>query len=260
MSRRLQPMLALAPLAFALLVGCGYTPPEQVAPPEPEPMPVAPTPAPDVAPEAQREGARLLQGLRQAFLACKGIEADVTSYSEGRFKAGKPVSELRTNRSTSKLIWAKPNRMRGEITKTDNFLVSGARMVSTDGKTITVRAGGVLGILPLKVSASDYLLASNRNHRFSDMTPNALLTWIMGPQAVWTVMGDSRVNGTPVKLVKVTNIKHLDKGITEERIAIDPATFAVRNLAMYEQSKKVVDYTFVKFRWNPTVSSETFKL
>jgi outer membrane lipoprotein-sorting protein len=224
--------------------------------PEPSEAPIAP-PAPT---GAQPEGAQLLAGLRQAFLSCKGIEAEVTSYSEGHFKAGKRVSELRTNTSRSRLIWAKPNRMRGEVLETDNFLVSGARMLSTDGKTITVRAGGFLGILPITVSASDHLLASNRDHRFCDMTPNALLQWIMGPSAVWTVMGDGQVKGTRVKLVRVSAIKHLDGEITEERLAIEPGTFAVRNLAMYAGTKKVVDYTFLKFRWNPTVTADTFKL
>lgn len=263
MPRRSAPSTWIAPLALALLTGCGHPPPEGVTPPRPEPTPVAAPPvtgAPTVQPGAQQEGAQLLAGLRQTFLACKGIEAEVTSYSEGRFKSGKPVSELRKNSSRTKLIWGKPNRMRGEIVETDNFLVSGARMASTDGKTITVRAGGVLGLVPLKLQATDPMLASNRDHHFDDMMPSALLTWIMGPQAVWTVMGDGVVKGARVKLVRVTNIAHLDKGITEERIAVEPGTFVVRNLAMYEGDKKVVDYTFTRFRWNPTISSDTFKL
>jgi outer membrane lipoprotein-sorting protein len=252
--------LSLLLMMTATVAGCGHTSPSAPAPrPErPQPMP-APVASPPSAPGAT-DGAPLLAGLRQTFLACKGIEAEVTSYSEGRFKMGKPVSELRKNTSRSKLIWAKPSRMRGEIVETDNFLVSGARMVSTDGQTITVKAGGFLGFLPLKVKASDDMLASNRDHRFGDMTPNVLLSWIMGPEAVWTVIGDSRVKGVPVKLVRVTNIKHLDAGIDEERIAIEPGTFAVRNLAMYDNGKKVVDYTFNKFRWNPAITSETFKL
>lgn len=250
--------LVVSFLAAWLLAGCGQTPTAVTPQSEPSPEPM-PSMVP-VAPAAGDEGPRLLAGLRQAFLSCKGIQAEVSSYSEGHFKAGKRVSELRTNTSTSSLIWAKPNRMRGEVLQTDNFLTSGARMVSTDGKSITVRAGGVLGILPITVSSSDHLLASNRDHRFCDMTPNALLQWIMGPTAVWTVMGDGQVKGTPVKLIRVSAIKHLDGEITEERLAIDPTTFAVRNLAMYAGTRKVVDYTFVKFKWNPTVTADTFKL
>lgn len=251
-------LLVSAALTFA--AGCGHPTP---AAPRPRPVPQRPQTPPPAQPQpmpAEAEGRFLLAGLRQAFTACRGVEAEVSSVSEGHYKAGKRVSELRKNRYRSRLVWAKPNRFRGDILHTDNFLVSGAKMVSQDGKNITVKAGGVLGLFPLQLSADADMLASNRNHKFGDMTPEAMLTWILSPSARWVVVGQSLSAGVPVKEIRVENIRHLDPGISEERIVIEPGTFKLHRLIMNAGTKTVVDYQFTRFRWNPVVADDTFEL
>lgn len=244
-------------ISISLLAACGQAP--ATAPKREAPV-VAPS-APAVAPSpatgaAQAEGQALLAAVRQTFESCKGVEAEVKSWSEGHYKSGKRVSELRRNSYRTKLVWMKPAMLRGDILETDNFLVGGAKMVSRDGKTITIKAGGVLGLFPIKVPAADPLLSSNRNHKFTDMSPDAILQSVLGPQARWTVVGVQ----AGAKLVQVDGVPALDGEITRQVLAVEPATSKLRSLVMYEGAKKVVDYQFLKFRWNPQVKSDLFQL
>jgi hypothetical protein len=157
-----QPLILLTCL---LMIGCGKQPVTAPVVTAPLPTPV-PTPAvPDAS--AKEEGARLKAVLERAFNACSGVEAEVKSFSEGHFKAGKQVSELRHATYRTHVIWGKPLKIRAEVLDTDNFLVGGAKMATLDCKKIKVRGAGILGILPLTLDASDDLLASNRNHRFT---------------------------------------------------------------------------------------------
>lgn len=249
-------VLCLA-VSMMLLAACGQapanTPRRETPAPAPSVAPVAPAPATGAA---QTEGQALLLSVRKTFESCKGVEAEVKSWSEGHFKSGKRVTELRRNMYRTKLVWMKPSMLRGDILETDNFLVGGAKMVSRDGKTITLKAGGVLGLFPIKVPASDPLLSSNRNHKFTDMSPDAILQSVLGPQAKWTVVATQG----DVKTVQVDGIPALDSEITRQVLSVEPETFKLRSLVMYAGTKKVVDYQFSKFRWNPQAKPDLFQL
>lgn len=243
--------------SISLLAACGQAP--ATSPKREVPRPVSSGPATTPLPPAgaaPTEGAALLASVRQTFEACKGVEAEVKSWSEGHFKSGKRVSELRRNSYRTKLVWMKPNMLRGDILETDNFLVGGAKMVSRDGRSITIKAGGVLGLFPIKVAASDPLLSSNRNHKFTDMSPDAILQSVLGPRAQWTVVGQTG----GAKQVQVDGVPALDKEITRQVLVVEPGSFKLRSLTMYAGTKKVVDYQFLKFRWNPQAKADLFEL
>lgn len=244
-----------------LLVGCGAQPANKVMPTSTRSAaPLAPAPAASVAPEALARGETLLAGLRSAFTRCKGVEATVRSYSEGHYKAGAKVDELRKSTYVSKLLWVKPMKLRGDILETDNFLVGGASMATTDGKRVRVKGAGLLGILPITLDADSGLLASNRNYGFKQVAPDALMKRLTTPGATWRVIGTTQVKGTAVELVEVGNAPHLDPKVDREVIGIDPATFGLRGVFFYERGKKVADITFEKFRWDPRVSGDPFDL
>jgi hypothetical protein len=158
------------------------------------------------------------------------------------------------------MIWQKPKKIRGDILETDNFLVGGAKMVTLDGKRVKVRAGGVLGLVPLTLDTADDLLGSNRRHKFNAQTPDAISSRLLGPQAIWTVVGRATVAGMHCKLVEASGVARLDPEIEREIIAVDPTNAALRGVSMYAKGKRVVEVTFTKFKWNPKPAADAFEI
>jgi hypothetical protein len=257
---------AAALALMGMLAGCGQAPtatrPILTDSAFDAPIPAAPTAIqPGQQPNpAQAQGLQLLQGLRAAYQRCTGFDAEIKTYSQGHFKAGQHVDDLRQSTTQAKLLWYKPNKTRAEVVTTTNPLLVGAALVTTDGVNVTARAKGLLSIIPFHFQASDPKLANNRNHKFTENNPKAIIERLTAPSALWTVVGDANVQGVPVKMVQVDNIHYLDKEITREVVGIDPATFAIRRLVMYTGATKVIDHTFLAFKWNPHPTSDTFVL
>jgi hypothetical protein len=200
----------------------------------------------------------LLAQVRAAFASCTGAEAEARSYSEGHFKAGAHVDELRHSTYRTRMLWMKPRKIRGEVLDTDNFLVGGAKMITLDGQNVRVRGAGLLGVFPITLQADSDLLSSNRHHKFSDQTPDAICRRLLGTAVHWTVLGAGVVAGKPVRLVALDGAPHLDKEITREVIAIDPIDAAVRGVTMFAGTRKVEDVAFTAFRWNPKPAADAF--
>ncbi len=252
--------MGLGLMALVLLAACGQAGLTPERPKRPTVQATLAPPAGPGAPGAEGEGAALLQRMREAFEACSGAEAEGKAYSEGHFKAGAQVTELRRSTYRTKMIWVKPRKIRGEILETDNFLVGGAKMVTLDGKKVRVKGAGVLGLLPLTLDAGADLLSSNRRHKFNEQTPDAISERLLGTHARWTVAGRGTVAGTAVVYVEVVGVPRLDKEIERELVAVDPNAPALRGVTMWAKGKKVVEVTFTKFRWNPKANADAFEL
>lgn len=213
-----------------------------------------------MGPGGGQEGVQLLQATRHTLTQVIGFDAQVRSYTQGHYKQGERVSELRKATTEARLIWVKPNKLRAEVIQTSNPLLVGAAMATSDGQNVTARAKGLLGLIPFKMQVGDPKLGNNRNHRLPENNPKANMERLTAPTAVWTVVGEQVVEGTPCKMIQVDGVKRLDREITRELVAIDPRQITIRKLVMFAGATRVVDHTFVKFRWNPKVSSTSFEL
>lgn len=206
------------------------------------------------------EGVALLNATRDVLSKITGFDAQIKSYSQGHFKSGEKVDELRKATTEARIIWVKPLKLRAEVIQTTNPLLVGAAMATNDGQNIVARAKGILGLIPFKMAISDPKLGNNRNHRLPQNNPKSQMERLTAPTAVWTVVGDQVVEGVPCKMIQVDNIKRLDNEVNRELVAIDPAQMTLRKLVMYENTTRIVEHTFVKFKWNPKVSSSSFDL
>jgi hypothetical protein len=245
--------------SLMVVAGCGKSPASPLLPT----VPAAPSqlPAPVASPGADaghQEGDVLLAQVRAAFAGCTGAEAEARSYSEGHFKAGAHVGELRHATYRTRMVWMKPHKMLGEVLETDNFLVGGAKMTTLDGQNVRVKGAGLLGLFPLTLQADSDMLSSNRHHKFSDQSPDAICRRLLGPAVHWTVLGAATVAGKSVRLIALDGAPHLDAEITREVIAIDPQDAGLRGVTMYAGTRKVEDVTFTSFRWNPKPAADTF--
>lgn len=225
----------------------------------PNGMPLGPNGQP-MMPGGNAEGQRLLEMTRATIAQISGFDATIRSYTQGHFKQGERVSELRKSTTEARLIWVKPLKLRAEVIQTSNPLLVGAAMATTDGKNVTARAKGLLGLIPFKMDITDPKLGNNRDHRLPANNPKANVERLTAPTAVWTVLGDEVIEGTPCKMIQVEGVKRLDKEITREIVGIDPQALTLRRVLMFTGTTKVVDHTFVKFKWNPKVSSSSFVL
>lgn len=257
---RLRPMWAAVSLA-ALVTACGQSP-TVVTPGFPvnsKILPYAPTNGTAAGPQ-QAPGEKIKQAAVQALTASSGFKAEVQAHTEGHYKQGKRVADLRTFDHFSKLVWMKPNKIRCEIVRTTNFLLEGAAMVSEDGEAITAKGKGVLGLFPIHLKASDPTLVNVRNHKFKDALPDSLLQRFTGATAIWTAVGQTTVEGRAAVIVDISNVKHLDPEITKESIWLDAQTYQIRRLSLWEGSKVAMDFKFQNFQWSPRVTAATFKL
>ena len=206
------------------------------------------------------EGLQLLNATRNVLTQITGFDAQIRSFSQGHWKQGEKVEELRKATTEARIIWIKPLKLRAEVIQTTNPLLKGAAMATNDGKTITARAAGLLGLIPFKLQITDPKLGNNRNHSLPENNPKTQLERLTSPSATWTVVGEQIIEGVACKMVQVDNIKRLDNEVTREVIAVDPQKMTLRKLAMFDGDLKIVDHTFLKFRWNPKVSAASFNL
>ena len=209
----------------------------------------------------QGAGLQLLQRVRQQLDSVTGFEAEIMSRTQGHYKQGEKVAELRKVSVGYKIVWAKPSKFKAEVYNAPTPLMEGAGLVTTDGKNITARAKGLLGFLPIKLTAKEPKLGNARNHTFDRYCPNAQIQRLTGPQAVWTVVGQGQTPaGAPVTYVAIDGVPRLDNEITREIMGVEVNNAALRSLTGYAGQEKVTDYQFDKFRWNPKITSETFAM
>lgn len=209
----------------------------------------------------QGRGAQLLERVRQEFAKVSGFDAEILARTQGHYKQGKKVDELRKVSIGYKVVWMKPSKFRAEVYNSPDPLMEGAGLVTTDGVNITARAKGLLSFIPIKARANDPKLGNARNHTFDKYGPSAQIQRLLANGATWTVLGESVApNGAPMAFVAVDNVPRLDDEITREVFGIEIQSLVVRSLVAFVGEMKVTDYTFQKFRWNPKVGPETFKM
>jgi hypothetical protein len=248
-----------------LLAGCGTsvsTAPKRVptnaALLTAQPQAARPLPA---AGQDQGKGLQLLQKVRQVLGTATGFASDVTAKTEGHWKQGEHVDELRHVTMGYRITWAKPNKFRATVTEAPSAIMKDATLVTTNGKDVTARAAGLLSIVPIHAQANDKRIANARNHTFDKFNPSTQMQRLTGPQAVWTYV-DQYVgpSGSPVVRCAIDNVPRLDAEIDREVIAVDLGFNSVRSLTSFVKGHAVVEYTFKTFQWNPKVTSEMFTL
>jgi hypothetical protein len=206
------------------------------------------------------EGAQLLAAQRRLRQSVSTFEAIIRAYTQGYYKGGERTTELRHNSSEIKVQWASPKKLRIDMLQTNQPLAEGAKVVTHDLITCRLRAKGLLGLFPISLPATDPKLANNRNHRLPDVNPVAIVDRVIAPGAVWNVVGEAMMDGTPLRIVHVVGVKPLDAEVTREVLGIDPVSLAMRRLTIYSGETKVGDYVLRNFRWNPRLTSDVFEL
>lgn len=252
-----------------MLAGCGQSPTAPKATAMRRPLQAAapngalgnPMGQPGANPAAAAEGARLLEYVRQTLAGAKGFEAEVIAKTEGFWKQGTKSAELRKVSVGYKVTWLKPAKFRAEVFNSGSSLMDGAAVVTLDGKNMTARAKGMLSFIPIQLKPTAKELANARNHTFDKYGPNTQIQRLTGPAAVWTVVGQAQgPGGTPIVQLRIDNVQRLDAEIDSEVVGIDPQSGVLRTLTSFSKGKKVVDYNFTRFSWNPRVTADTFKL
>ena len=195
-------------------------------------------------------GGDLLRAARQVMQTAPGFEAEFTSRSFGAFRQGKDVGDSREVMSKYKVTWARPNAMRAEVGFSNEGDLAGARIATDDGESYTVRAPGLLGLIPRKLAADDDRLKNARGHELGAVNPGAQVARLSGAQAVWTVIGEGRTPaGQPTVRIGVTGVGRLDAQIDREEIEVEAGTMALYQYAAYVGLRRVLAYDFAAFRW-----------
>jgi hypothetical protein len=174
-----------------------------------------------------------------------GIETTVDSFSTGPFYGGVKGSGLHRNRTILSLKWLAPTALDAHVLQSSNSLLSGATLQTRDGHSLTIKAGGILGALPLHVDPADKRLRSNRNLTFDQNLPMAHLRRLTGPGATW--IATTPPNGTV--WIEVRGIPLGDPGITREALELDPRDCLPRTQLMWAGQDQVVEMAFKSWKW-----------
>jgi hypothetical protein len=163
---------------------------------------------------------------------------------------GKSPSRLSFN------MFALNGKAKIEVTKHTNSLYVGVKMGYQSGTdAISVRAGGLLGILKIDTKMSDERLSTPRGYRLDQIDAFALSKRLLDGPHVPKVLGKTQINGRSIAILEYTNANDYDPRITRELLGIDMEDHFVRTHEMYEGTTLVFSLKLSNIQLNAPVTA-----
>lgn len=174
---------------------------------------------------------KIILKTKQTYDGFTSYTATVTMFSkrnETTVPKGSPIINAET-----KYTFQAPRNEIFNVTKHNNSMIVGAKMVWKGTDSARVKAGGVLGLFPMDLKLTDSKLTTNREWRMDQLDHIGILTRALDKKAVLTLAGKSTINGKEAYMIKVKGTG-LDPQISEENIAIDTKAFTIIADEMYD--------------------------
>lgn len=245
-------------LASTLLTACGGSPTQNVG--RSSTRTIVSVPGNDLGDFARNQmggtsfddsrGGDLLHRARRTMETAPGLEAEFVMRAFGRYRAGADTGEAREVSNRYKVLWARPARLRADVSQSSEGDLEGARIASAESGGFNVRAPGLFGLFTRKFAAADPRLKNARGHELAAVVPDAQLARLTGPYAVWTVIGEGKTPlGAPTVRIGVQGVPRLDPEIDREELELEAGSLALYQYASYVGMRRVLGYDFVSFRW-----------
>jgi hypothetical protein len=233
-------------LVCMMLVACGGQGTNSFTPPQTTPKPkVNPTQPPNNGSADTRLGEEIKQGLKNRIQKSNGFSAEAQFFTQGYFFQGKPVSDLRKSSSRYKLEWRKPEKLSINILDTNMDILKGGSLKTDDGKTLYIRASGLLSLFAIPVNADSDYLKNNRNHTFNQTQPKAQINRLTSNQARWELQNQ---NGTKITF-KITGLTPMDPDIDREVLVIDSKSYHLYKMTVYQGTELLQNSIYLRFNW-----------
>lgn len=161
-----------------------------------------------------------------------------------------------TTTSKAEFFWARPQRLRANITEADSLTKRGAKLVYLGDGKITAKLGFIKKTLPY----DDPQVLSLRGYRIDQTSLTAIVEGLLDPKADPRHLGEIAVSGRKADLLELTKGSGMLPDCTKMQVAIDRQTRMPIRLEGFEGATVVFRAQLSNVAVNPKLSDDLFKL
>lgn len=232
-----RPLISLFALGLVLTAsGCGL-PPQLLAR-----GPVAPVRA-----KADAQADAVVARIRQTWTGTQTLSGVVAFWE----KQGNEVSQ-----SKAEFYWARPEKLRANVTEADSAMKRGAKLVYLGDKKITVKVAFIKKTLPY----DDPQLLSLRGFRIDQTSITAVVGGLLDPRATIRYAGTGTFNGRKADLLEGSGSEHMLPGLSKMVIAVDQQTHMPSHVEGFAGNEVVFRAQIPTLAINPQLPDGTFSL
>lgn len=230
-------LVTLFALALALsAAGCGLSPQR-----------LGRGPAATVRTRGDAQVDAVVARLRRTWSGTQTLSGSVSFWE----KAGKEVSQSKAN-----FFWARPEKLRANITDADSAMKRGAKLVYLGDKKITVK----VAFIKKTLAYDDPQVVSLRGFRIDQTSFTAIVGGLLDPKATLRYAGTATPNGRPADLLEETASQYMLPGLSRMVVAVDQQTGMPSNLEGYAGNEVVFRAAIPALTLNPQLPGNTFDL
>lgn len=204
-------------------------------------------PAAQVRAKADAQADAVVAEVRRSWTTTQTMSGVVAFWE----KRGSEISQ-----SKAEFYWARPEKLRANVTEADSAMKRGAKLVYLGDKKVTVKVAFIKKTLPY----DDPQLLSLRGYRIDQTSLTSVVGGLLDPKATLRHVGSTSFNGRPADLLEGSGSAYMLPGLTRMVIAVDKQTRMPSNVEGYEGSELVFRAAIASLTVNPQLPDNTFSL
>lgn len=161
-----------------------------------------------------------------------------------------------TSKSKADFYWARPGKLRANVTEADSMMKRGAKMVYLGDRKITVK----VGFIKKTLAYDDPQVLSLRGYRIDQTDLVALVNGLLDPNATLRHAGTATVNGRAADLIEATGSRALLPDLAKVQIAVDKQSHMPSQIEGFEGGEVVYRAQVPTLSLNPALSNDLFEL
>lgn len=186
----------------------------------------------------------------------KLLQAKVSTYAKGYYKAGKKLDKIVESRIFGSLTLKKPNMILFKVLDSDDKMAKGSTLLYSGGKNVTIRPSGIFSFMTINFEITNPMFTNSRGHKFSFDG----LAGLRNPSTKVELIGTQEINNRKILMLKVISPVKADSEITHEIYKVDAESFIVLSIRMYVNNDMVSEYAISDINTNIVETKELFKL
>lgn len=161
-----------------------------------------------------------------------------------------------TSASKAEFYWARPGKLRANVTEADSAMKRGVKLVYLGDRKITAKLGFIKKTFPY----DDPQVVSLRGYRIDQTSLTAVVEGLLDPAAKVRFVGGVTQGGRQADLLEGTGGSGLLPGCSKMQVSIDRQNRMPLQIEGFEGEKVVFRAQLSGVTVNPSLSDDLFKL